>query len=360
MNNYCFPFSTFNVKRFFFLDSSASQVNRLPLPPIAALALRPVAKFLAMMLGIRIRRWWSKLSEKEKRRFWRNLRRRRKQITAAVAGCVGLLAAYCAAHMELDPITGQRRLIVFTQAQMVELANAIARDLLDENRDAVYDRSHPYYRRTASIAARVVDANKPYDRVPNREWSLVVVNDPRINAMVLPNGLMIVFSGLLAAANDQQVAVVLSHEIAHCLLDHHAVRLSREHVLEMLWLIPLTAMWAVLPVPEAILGYVLGHYFKSVAMLLPYERDQETEADKYGLLLAANACVDVRQAPVFWKKMEKFDPGNEKSVRWLSTHPPHSERVSYLESLLPHALQLRQQNGCPPLDPGYWSRFSFF
>ncbi|XP_060834949.1 metalloendopeptidase OMA1, mitochondrial-like [Rhopalosiphum padi] len=338
---------------------SVSPVNRLPFPPIAAIVLRPVAKFFAMMLGIRIRRWWTKLSAKEKKQFWYNVHRRRKQITAGIASVIGLFLLYCAAHMEFDPMTGKRRLILFTHQQMVELANSIANELLSENQQSVLSTSHPLYKRAMSIAMQVINANKPYDRLQNRTWSLIVVNDPRINAMVLPNGMIIVFSGLLYASNDQQVGVVLSHEIAHCFLDHHAVRLSREQLLEMLWLIPLTVMWAVFPVPEAILGYLFGHYFKSIVMLLPYERDQEIEADKYGLMLAANACIDVRQAPIFWKRMEKLDPNNNDTW-WLSTHPSHSKRVKYIEDLVPYALQLRQQNGCPSLDRSYWSRFSLF
>lgn len=310
-----------------------------------------------MMLGIRIRRWWTKLSEKEKQMFWNTLHKRRKQITAAVAGVIGLFVVYCAAHTEVDPITGRRRLILFTQHQMEELANSIAKSIIDINDNhSVFQPSHPYYKRALSIAMQIINANKPYDFIENRKWFLVVVDDSRINAMVLPNGMIIVFSGLLNAANDEQVGVVLSHEIAHCLLNHHAIRMSREHLLEILWLIPVILMWAVFPIPEAILSYLMGHYFKNLAFLLPYERDQEIEADKYGLMLAANACIDVRQAPVFWRKMEKLYPLNEDTW-WLSTHPPHSKRIKYIEDLLPYALQLRQQNGCPSLDRNYWSRF---
>jgi len=335
-----------------------SSVNRFPLPPISVILLRPVAKFFAMVLGIRIRRWWSKLSKREKRQFWYNVRKRRKQIIAFVTGAISLFAIYCVAHIEIDPITGKRRLILFTQQQMVELANSIANDLLSENQHNIFPPSHPYYKQTLSIAMQIINANKPYDRIENRKWFLIVVNDPRINAMVLPNGMIIVFSGLLNVANNEQIGIVLSHEIAHCLLDHHAIRLSREHLLEMLWLIPVTIIWAMFPIPEAILGYLLGNYFKNISMLLPYERDQEIEADRYGLMLAANACIDVRQAPVFWEKMKTIDPNNSNTIWWLSTHPTHDARIKYIEDLLPYAIQLRQQNGCPSLVRSYWSRFS--
>lgn len=343
----------------FFFQFSVSPVNNSPLVPIAALVLRPVTKFFAIILGIRIRRWWTKLSKEEKQTFWYNVHKRRKQITVLLGSIVGLFTMYCVTHIDIDPITGKYRLILFTHQQMVELANSIANELLSVNENSIFPPSHPLYKRAKFIAMKIIHSNKSYDHVENRVWSIIVVNDPRINAMVLPNSMIIVFSGLLRTANDDQIGIVLSHEMSHCLLNHHAIRMSREHILEILWLIPLTLIWAVFPVPEAILSYILGNYIKNITMLYPYERDQEIEADKYGMMLAANACLDVRQAPIFWRKMEKIDPNNN-SLWWLTTHPSHSERVKYVENLLPHALELRQQNGCPALDKSYWSRFSLF
>ncbi|VVC29267.1 Peptidase M48 [Cinara cedri] len=337
-----------------------SPVNSLPFPAFVSLVLRPVAKFLAMVMGIRIRRWWSKLSEEEKLKFWNNVHKRRKQISAATAGFIGLIVLYIAAHTEIDPITGKRQLILFSRHQMVELANSIANDLLKENKNAVFPPSHYYYKRTLSIAMQIINANTAYDHVKDRNWFLIVVNDPRVNAMVLPNGMIIVYSGLLNVANDAEIGVVLSHEISHCLLNHHVIRLSREHLLEMLWLIPVTLIWALFPVPDAILGFLLGHYLKNITMLLPYERDQEIEADKYGLMLAANACIDIRQALQFWKKMEKIDPNDKNAIWWLSTHPSIRTRINYIEDLLPNALELRKQNNCPPLDRYFWKPLSFF
>lgn len=311
-----------------------------------------------MILGIRIRRWWSKQSKEEKRKFWNNAYKRRKQITAATAGFIGMIALYCAAHTEIDPITGRRRLMLFSREQMVELANSLAKEILNENKNSIYPTSHPYYKRSLSIAMKIIHANTAYDHVKDRNWFLIVVDDPKVNAMVMPNGLIIVYSGLLNVANDAEVGIVLSHEISHCLLDHHAIRLSREHLVEMLWLIPVALIWVVFPVPEAILGYILGHYVKNITMLLPYERDQEIEADKYGLMLAANACIDIRQASQFWKKMEKMDPNNTNTIWWLSTHPTHSKRINYIEDLLPYALELRKQRNCPSLDRNFWREFS--
>ncbi|XP_050535206.1 metalloendopeptidase OMA1, mitochondrial-like isoform X2 [Daktulosphaira vitifoliae] len=338
---------------------SVSSIHRLPLPPLAALVIRPIAKFFAMVLGIQIRRWYMKLSEEEKQKFWYNVQKRRKQIYYSIFCAFSLLTIYCTLHLEIDPITGKRRFIIFTQQQMTVMANSMAKELIDENKSAVLQPSDPQYRRALKIAMRIIDANKQYDLVEDRKWFLVVINDSRINAMVLPNGMIIVFTGLLNLVNDEQVGVVIAHEIAHCLLNHHAIRLSREHLLEMLWLIPLTLMWALMPIPEAILGYILGNYFKNLTLLLPYERDQEIEADKYGLLLAANACLDVRQALVFWNMMNNMDKLNDK-IWWTSTHPSHTKRINYIENLMPYALKLRQQNGCPPVYQNFWSNFSFF
>ncbi|XP_050429341.1 metalloendopeptidase OMA1, mitochondrial-like isoform X2 [Adelges cooleyi] len=315
---------------------SVSHVHRVPIPPhLIALFLRPVSRFFAMILGTQIRRWYLKLSEKEKEKFWSNVQKR-------------------------HPITGKRKLILFNQQQMNAIANVIAEQLIQENPHAVLKPSHPHYRRALKIAMQIINANKKHDLVKDRNWFLVVVNDPRINAMVLPNGIIVVFTGLLNMANDEQVGIVLSHEIAHCLLNHHAIRLSHEYLLEILLFLPLLlVMWAVFPIPEAIFGYFLGNYFKDLVLLLPYERDQEIEADKYGLLLAANTCLDVRQAIVFWKMMEKIDVNNNIPW-WLSTHPSHSKRIEYIENLMPYALKIRHQKGCPVIDKSYWSRLPFF
>ncbi|VVC25725.1 Peptidase M48 [Cinara cedri] len=335
--------SCLESKRYF----RVSPVNKLPLTKIITLVLHPVTKILAIFLGIYIRQWWLKLSTEEKRKFWHDVHNYRKQITAAIASCIGLITLYYATHIEIDPITGKRRLVLFSEKQIIELANAIADDLLNEHQHTVFPPSHQYYRRALYIAIQIINANTAYDHINDRKWFLIIVNNPELNAMVLPNGLIMVYSGLLDMANDAEIGIVLSHEMAHCLLNHHAMFLSLKRLLETLWLLPVVLLWAVFPIPDAILGYLLSYFLKDITILLPYERNQEIEADKYGLMLAANACIDIQQAPQLWKKFEKMNPINHKEVWWLSTHPSNQTRIKYIEDLLPYALELKKQQNCP-------------
>lgn len=96
----------------------------------------------------------------------------------------------------------------------------------------------------------------------------------------------------------------------------------------------------------------------NVMLNFPYERDIESEADAVGLQFAAKACVDVRQAVSFFKRMEMMEkdvlpPGAKipSAVEYLSTHPTHEKRWQFMEKQLESALLLREECKCSPLGP---------
>lgn len=96
----------------------------------------------------------------------------------------------------------------------------------------------------------------------------------------------------------------------------------------------------------------------NVMLIFPYERDIESEADEVGLRLAAKACVDVRQAVSFFKRMEAMEKHGLPEevqipavVEYLSTHPTHEKRWKSLEKQLESALMLRDECKCKPLGP---------
>ena len=86
-------------------------------------------------------------------------------------------------------------------------------------------------------------------------------------------------------------------------------------------------------------------------MELPFSRRMETEADEVGLQLASKACFDVREAPIFWEKMQAISENSSEvsdiqPPEFLSTHPSHDTRAKHLASLVPDALNLRISCGC--------------
>src|SRR5262249_4449638 len=112
------------------------------------------------------------------------------------------------------------------------------------------------------------------------DWEVNVVQDRKINAFCLPGGKVIVYTGILQVVeNDDQLATVLAHEIAHALAHHGSERIAREQ----------------------------RQGTGGLAMLagLSYDRMQESEADHIGVFLMTFAGYDPRQAILFWFRMEQ-------------------------------------------------------
>ena len=186
----------------------------------------------------------------------------------------------------------------------------------------------------------------------------------------------------MCSTNDE-LGIVLGHEIAHALLEHSVRRnsysknvrfsshfhlqaemLSYLNLFNALLILPLAVLWAFIPSDG--IAIVTSWFFDKVATILidmPFNRQMETEADEIGLKLAAKSCFDVRQAPVFWAKMQFVNEAKEdiEVPEFLSTHPSHESREKNLSALMPETLKYRQECGCAKLtdlDPyQYFQRF---
>jgi predicted Zn-dependent protease len=161
------------------------------------------------------------------------------------------------------------------------------------------------------------------------EWEVVVFDSDQVNAFALPGGKIGVYTGLLKVAENQdQLATVIGHEIAHVLADHSNERMSQAQLAN----VGLQVTNASLNNSEyqqitmAALG--LGVQY---GVLLPYGRTQESEADIVGLEIMAKAGFDPYQSINLWKNMARASGGNQPP-ELLSTHPSHSSRISDLGS----------------------------
>lgn len=166
------------------------------------------------------------------------------------------------------------------------------------------------------------------------DWDVSVLQSDQVNAFCLPGGKMAVYTGLLPVAeNDDAVAIVMGHEIAHALLRHGAQRMTRER-LEQLGQVAGAASG----MDQGTLRTVMSAYGYGSA--LPYARSQESQADEMGLMLAAAACYDPRQAIPLWQRMDRASGGGSPP-EFASTHPSAGTRIQQLEALMPKAEQYR-------------------
>ncbi|KAH8685683.1 peptidase M48 [Tricladium varicosporioides] len=188
------------------------------------------------------------------------------------------------------------------------------------------------------VMKRLIEAGN----LENVDWEVHVVYSEEKNAMVLPGGKVFVFSGILPVAGDDDgLAAILGHEIAHNVARHTAEQMS--------WLIPLMPIrWALLFLDYS--GYTggLGRFLGDIAMELgitrPASRKMESEADYIGLVLMSKACYNPDEAIGLWQRM---DAAQEESVpQWLSTHPANASRIENFRKWLPEAQSIRADAGC--------------
>ncbi len=164
-------------------------------------------------------------------------------------------------------------------------------------------------------------------------WQLVLINEDTVNAHVMAGGKITVYTGLLRKLRltDDEIAAVMGHEMAHALREHTREKMSQA-----------AAGNLAIAIGGALLGAGEGamqvaSLGKQLALDLPFSRGMESEADLYGLELAARAGYDPRAAVTLWQKMAQAG-GNGPG--FLSTHPAPADRMAALEAAIPRVMPL--------------------
>lgn len=171
-------------------------------------------------------------------------------------------------------------------------------------------------------------------------WEVVVFQQDTPNAFALPGGKIGVYSGIFSVATNQdQLATVLAHEVAHVLARHTNERVSQQLALSQGLNVIQAIANPTTGTGQSLMGLLgVGAQY---GILLPYNRLQESEADLLGLDLMAKAGFDPRQSLALWRNMDSA--GGAQPVEFLSTHPSHGTRMRDLEARIPSALNLMQQ-----------------
>lgn len=245
-----------------------------------------------------------------------------------VYGTLAALLVACAT----SPL-GRKQLVFFPDDQLNQMGGAAYAQAKQETPPSTDAVANSY----VSCVARAVTAE--VEKGP-REWEVTVFNSDEVNAFALPGGKIGVYSGLLKVAkNQEQLAAVISHEVAHVLARHGNERVSTAYATQTgLQLVEAIAGGASEDKSNLMALLGLG---AQVGVILPFSRTQETEADLLGLDLMAKAGFDPRASVELWKNMMAAS-GNGGPV-FLSTHPASTTRIKDLENRMPKALPLYQQ-----------------
>lgn len=142
------------------------------------------------------------------------------------------------------------------------------------------------------------------------------------------------------ARNEHALAAIMGHEIAHALLRHGAETMAQQKLVQIGQLAASVSIGEMDPRQQQMVMAALGAGAR-YGLVLPFSRDHESEADRVGLLLAAAACYDPREAIGLWQRMGEASGGGAPP-EFMSTHPSSGTRIQRLEAWMPEALALRE------------------
>ncbi|HYE89958.1 MAG TPA: M48 family metallopeptidase [Terriglobales bacterium] len=245
------------------------------------------------------------------------------------------------------PISGRSQLVLVAEQDVVRLADQHHAKFIQEQsqKGSIVTASDPSAARDVAMVERVgrkiIAAAGLAERYP---WQITLVRDKQANAFVLPNGKIVVYTGILpAAAGEAGLAAILGHEVAHVVARHSAERVS-QHMLAQTGMQVASVATAIYdPRYQAITGAALGLGLQ-VGVMLPYSRAHESEADHLGLIYMAKAGYDPAQAIALWERM---DTGGARGPEFLSTHPNPATRRAHLRTLLPDAQRYYRDPSLP-------------
>jgi len=168
-------------------------------------------------------------------------------------------------------------------------------------------------------------------------WEFNLVEDTLVNAWCMPGGKVVVYSGILPVAqNEEGLAVVMGHEIAHAIAEHGNERMSQQ-LLQQVGAVGLMVAMKDEPVQTQALWMGVYGVGTTVGVMLPYSRTHESEADHMGLIFMAMAGYNPNAAPEFWERMSA-NKGGAAPPEFLSTHPSDETRINDLKSWIPEAM----------------------
>ncbi len=278
-------------------------------------------------------------------------------IMAGVCVCGAVSLTACVTN----PYTNRWQLLMVPQSYESQLGTQTYQHVLrDPHVRMSHDRDElePVKR----VAERIIAAakrSKYAEEAKVFDWDVNVIKDDHTqNAFALPGGKIAVYTGLFPmAGNESGLAIIIGHEVVHALARHGSERMS-QGVLAQLGLVGTSVAMqtqGLSPLTNRAAMSALG-LGTQVGVLLPYSRAHESEADYIGLLLAADAGYDPREAVRVWERMQR-SAGGRKAVEFLSTHPGHQTRIEQLTGHMPEALARYEQAGkapvaqLPPLEP---------
>jgi predicted Zn-dependent protease len=242
-----------------------------------------------------------------------------------------LLSALAFVGCQNVPITGRSQFILVDESEVVSMSASEFSKM----------KKLPGDKRLAKvreIGLKIVAAARRDDKAgvlpPSSKWEFAIIDDKTPNAFAMPGGKIGFNTGMFQyAPTDDDIAVILGHEVAHVICRHGSERVSQVVGVAIAAAVADEATKNSSAKTRASWMAAVG-IGAQYGILLPFSRSHESEADHLGLLFMARAGFNPEAAPAFWGRFAK---AGSKTPEFLSTHPSDSTRVKQLQSWLPEA-----------------------
>ena len=257
---------------------------------------------------------------------------------------LAVLLVACAGTTRTVPITGRKQKVSADNATLLSQSLTEYKKYVGSAKLSTNAANTAMVKRVGQKLANAVITylkNNGYaNEVGNYNWEFNLVADNQVNAFCMPGGKIVVYEGLLPVTQTETaLAIVLGHEIAHAVAYHSSEQMTKNENINMIGqgismigsMVTGTASSATVSTISQLYG--LG----SQMATLKYSRNNETEADRIGLIFAAMAGYNPNEALTFWQRMAASSQSN--TPQWLSTHPSDATRIANIQKFLPEALK---------------------
>lgn len=248
---------------------------------------------------------------------------------------LGYAGFFYLTNRETVPLTGRSQVVDLSREEETALGVQSYREILSQSQVVPSGPTVDQIRRIGRRLAKVSED-------PGFRWEFNLIQSNQANAFALPGGKVAIYSGILPVAkNEDGLAVIMGHEIAHAIARHGAERMAHQQLSQMANVAVDLGMSEMSTAQRRTVMGLLGAGAK-YGIMLPFSRDHESEADYMGLIFVARACFDPREAPKVWERMGALS-GGKAPAEFMSTHPSSATRIQQFNQWMDEALKIRAQ-----------------
>ncbi|MDN0053169.1 M48 family metallopeptidase [Bacteroides caecigallinarum] len=235
------------------------------------------------------------------------------------------------------PLTGRKQLLLVSDSEVLSSSLTQYNDYIKTAKKSTSSSQTAMVKR---VGQKIAAATEEYLRqagmsseIKNFSWEFNLVADKQVNAFCMPGGKIVVYEGLMKlVASDDELAVVIGHEVAHAVAKHSNERMSQQIAAQYGSQILSAALSEKSAMVKNVAGTVYG-IGAQYGVMLPFSRTHELEADYMGLILMTIAGYNPEVAVNFWQKMSAQSGGGVPE--FMSTHPSDAHRINEINKILP-------------------------